>query len=144
MNETGIWSGILNEKLGTFKFIYVRIVELVDSNINQNSINYNINNSSLSLTHSNFIIKDTRKDLIQIIKKSKSLEFLSTSLEIILNNSKNLLSKTLPVLTTIHSTSNPTTTTSKTYQSSRNSGYSCLINIKSNQSIRSDQKICKV
>lgn len=28
MNETGIWTGILNKKkLGTFKFIYVRIIE---------------------------------------------------------------------------------------------------------------------
>lgn len=26
MNETGIWTGILNKKLGKFKFIYVEII----------------------------------------------------------------------------------------------------------------------
>ena len=27
MNETGIWTGILNKKFGKFKFIYVKIIE---------------------------------------------------------------------------------------------------------------------
>lgn len=33
MNETGIWTGILNNKIGKFKFIYVKLIETLNQNI---------------------------------------------------------------------------------------------------------------
>jgi hypothetical protein len=49
MNETGIWTGILNKKLGTFKFIYVEIIEStnIENHINKPQANDKKQNSPL-------------------------------------------------------------------------------------------------
>lgn len=68
MNETGIWTGILNSKIGKFKFIYVEIIETF-SNLQQNCSS---SKSSLSIKSINRININKTKTLY----KSKSHSYL--------------------------------------------------------------------
>lgn len=53
MNETGVWTGILNrKKVGTFKFIYVKILE---SSLNNETESSTTNNNSTNENESRIV-----------------------------------------------------------------------------------------
>ncbi len=77
MNETGIWTGLLNRKLGTFKFIYVSVLEIFESSSKHSSSRksslQNLNTSVLS-TASSSSSSYTRTSALRL-NKSKSYEY---------------------------------------------------------------------
>lgn len=85
MNETGIWTGILNKKIGTFKFIHVDIIETIKSHKNstrsilklaKKSIN-NLIESNLKLNKPFLITTTTTKTRNKLFKlRSKSDSYL--------------------------------------------------------------------
>jgi hypothetical protein len=82
MNETGIWTGILNNKIGTFKFINVELIEdsLVTKQITKRRTRLTKSATYLSglASRENIIIKENSYlNQLQILKNTPIIDLFN-------------------------------------------------------------------
>ena len=82
MSETGTWTGILNKKIGTFKFIHVNLLESVDNN----TILKESRNSLLHSNKENLRAENHLEDFLRS-RSVCNLSFLQSTHNLLASNS---------------------------------------------------------
>lgn len=83
MSETGTWTGILNKKIGTFKFIHVNLLESID---NKTILKEKSRNSLLHSNKENLIGENHLEDFLRS-RSACNLSFLQPTHNLLVSNS---------------------------------------------------------